>query len=58
MLQYPSHSVHLHANVVHSSSQYVAMQPFEMHDFQSLSAYKYGSEEIVILTHRVVGGGK
>ena len=56
ILQHPSHFVsHLHAWAVVSTEQYVVVRPSEMPDFQSLSSYKYGSEEVVILTHRVVG---
>jgi len=52
MLQCPAHFVqHLHTYVVRSNGQYVAMQSSEMHDFQSMNAYKYASEEAVILTH-------
>ena len=58
ILQHPSHFVsHLHAWTVVSTEQYVVVRFSEMPDFQSLSTYKYGSEEVVILTHRVVGKG-
>jgi len=59
MLQCPAHFVqHLHTYVVRSNGQYVAMQSSEMHDFQSMNAYKYASEEAVILTHWVVRGDR
>jgi len=58
ILQHPSHFVsHLHAWTVVSTQKYVVVRPSEMPDFQSLSPYKYGPEEVVILTHRVVGRG-
>lgn len=58
MLQHPAHFVsHLHAYAIVSNKHYVVLRASEMRDFQSLSAYQYGSEEVLILTHRVVGGG-